>query len=401
MAPAPIISTERLANLGYYALGVETNLGAAVTPSVYIPGYKDTFETQLNLDELAQIVGVKAARYQAVMGMRSHEGVVTFQAEPNTAEYLFDMLMHQGTITPGTPNIHPFTVAPTELSKSYTMDILKGEVVHRYFGVMAQSIDIAFNKNEMRFDVDMSALGSFIVREIAAVATKKLTLKQDYDPNPTLGLVSDDLIRIMKPDGSDHLDTVVDAVDVNGVDVTMDDSCASFAAGDLVFIRAATPTYTILPPFKWSQTQFCFGVDAATALAATQTRLEQGSKWKIVHTFEKKAGADRSGAFDPANLVRTTIETQLTAKKFFDFPTDLNRFLAVGSNACVVRHYVVDPSTGTTYELRVTLNRLVQKTTKRPLEVGKIIYNEIDFEAYYNASDGQVIDVEVLNNLAS
>jgi hypothetical protein len=334
----PVPAIERIGNLGYYALSKESTPATAVIPATFLPGYKDTLETNLNLDELAPIVGVRAARYQTVMGVRSHEGILTLQAEPNTAEYIFDMLLTADVITGSTVYTHPFKAG---LSNSYTLDILKGQIVHRYFGVMAQSVDINFNKNEMRFDVDVTARGSFFVREVASVSTTTITLKTDYDPAPNKGLVQGDLVRLMKADGSSNDFVIATAgVDADGITVRLTQTAAAYAAGDFFFIRAQTPTYTLLPPFKWSQTQFCFADTATNALAAAHTPLESGSKWKITNLFENKKGADRSGSFDPTNLVRTLHECSLTVKKFFDQPADLNNFLKVNGNACVVRHYM-------------------------------------------------------------
>jgi hypothetical protein len=223
-------------------------------------------------------------------------------------------------------------------------------------------------------------------------------LKTDYDPAPNKGLVIGDLVRLMKADGS-SMDNTIATVNIDGITITVGTSAAAYAAGDFLFLRPATPSYTIKPAFLWAKTQFCFGATASAALSAAQTNVEQGSKWKLTNQFENKAGADRSGSFDPANLVRTLAECQLTIKKFFDQPGDLNTFLKVGGQACVVRHYVT--SGGNTYEFRLTLNNLIQKSAKQPLETGKIIYNEIDFEANYSTADGQLLDVKVLNALAA
>jgi hypothetical protein len=251
----------------------------------------------------------------------------------------------------------------------------------------------------MRYDVDLSALGSFKVGQIATVATTTITLDTAYDPAPTKGLVVSDVVRIMKADGSTTLDTTIATVNADGITLVLGASAAAYSAGDFIFLRLATPSLTILPPFNFARTQFQFATTASSALSAAQTNLESGSKWKLSNMFEKKGGSDRSGSFDPISLVRTMAEAQMTVKVFFDQPQDLNRFMRVTGQACVVRHYVV--SGGNTYELRVTLNNIIQKASKRPLETGKIVYNEIDYEAFYNTSDAQVYDVKVINNLAA
>jgi len=387
---------ERLGNLGYLGLAGEVTKGTPVTPTAFVPLYKETLGTDLKLDENNPIVGTKFKPYNAFMGQREHIGTIEVLAEPNTAEYFFDMLLTAGAITGVGPYTHPFTLSPTTQPKSYTIEFLKGQVVHRFWGVEAEIIEPAWDKNIMKFNITLSALGSLSVREIASVNTTTITLKTDYDQTPNKGFVVGDIVRVMKSDGSTTLDTTIGTVNADGITLVLGASAASYAAGDFIFLRSLTPSLTTVTPFEWARTQFCFASTAATALTATQTNVEQGSKWKVEHTFENKAGAHRSGSYDPVSLPRLQGVATANIKKFFDYPDELNRFLKVGGYALVIRHY-----SETGYELRITLNNIIQKINKRPLETGKLIYQEIDYDAYYNVSDGQGFDVKVINNLAA
>lgn len=389
--PTPI---ENVANIGYGALKVQSDKDVAVVPNVFFPLYKDTLGTDINADEDSPIVGQRMRIYQMFMGMRKHEGVLEVLGEPNTAEYWFDMLLKQGSITGSNPYTHPYTLDVPP--KAYTIDLLKGQLVERFWGVEAQSIEPVFDKNLTKFNIDVSARGSFIARQIATVSTTTITLDTAYDPVPNKGLVVGDLVRVMKADGSTILDTTVSSINVDGITVVLGASAAAFAPGDFIFLRAQTPSLSVLDPYLWARMEFRFADTAANALTAAQTRLEQGSKWKISHMFEKKEGSDRSGAFDPAGFPRTLGEAQITAKTFFDQPQDLNRFLRVAANACVIRMF-----SGSDKELRITLNAIRQKVSKRPLETGNIVYNEIDYEANYKTADGQGMGVSVINGIAT
>ena len=385
---------ERLGNLGYCALGVEATKGTAVTPATFLQIYKSTMNTDLKPDEDNPIAGVRSMPYQMFMGMREHTGQIDVLAEPNTAEYLFDMMLKAGGITGGAdPYTHPFT---EDLANSYTMDILKGQIVERYWGVEAEKITSSFNKNKMQFQVDISARGSFIVRKIATVSTATLTLDTGYDPSPSTGLVASDLVRIMKADGSTTLDTTVTSI-TDGVTVVLGTSAAAYAAGDFIFLRAQTPSFSVLPPFLWSRTQFQFGASASAALSATQLQLETGSKWELDHNFEKKQGADRSGSFDPASLVRLQTNANLTLKAFFDQPQILEKYLEVAkTEALVIRHF-----SGSNHELRLTFNQLNYKLDKREIDSAKIIYEELTGRPTYSTTDGQLFSVSVINALAA
>jgi hypothetical protein len=187
---------------------------------------------------------------------------------------------------------------------------------------------------------------------------------------------------------------------VTATTVTLNATAASFAAGDMLTLRPATPTLTLLAPFLWARSEFRFAADAATALSAAQTRLETGSDWTVAHDFESDDGAKRSGAFDPAALVRTQGDALLKIKKFFDTPEEIQRFNALTKRAVQVRHFVT--SGANTYELRLTINNIKARSGVKPnLETGKILYSEIDYATSYDPTDAQGMLVTVINNLAT
>jgi hypothetical protein len=390
----PNLQIEHVANTGYGALGVQSNKDVAVTPSILFPLYEDTLTTNMNPDEDSPILYQRMKIYQMFPGLRDHQGMIKALAEPNTAECWLDMLLKQGTVTGGGPYTHPYTL--DDAPNAYTIDLYKGRMVQRFWGCEAQSLAPSFDKDKCVFDVDISARGSFLVREISSVAGNILNLDTTYDPAPTKGLVVNDLIHIDKADDSTGLDSHVTAIDADGVHVTIADSPAAFGSGDLFYLRKQTLSPNTVFPFLFARTEFRYGSTAAAALSATGTKEEEGSTWKITYAFEKKTGAHRSGSFDPASLPRTLGEVQLTIKQFFDTLNDYNRFLKIAPRGAVVRMF-----SQSGYELRLTLNALVQKTAKQPLKTGGIIYNEIDYEATYNVSDGQGFSVALINNLAS
>ena len=383
---------ERIGNVGYLGMKKESTRGTAVIPDVYAPLYEETVLTNLNVDEDSPIIGSKITRFQVIMGQREHKGDVTILAEPNTAARFFDMLLYKSGTTGSNPYTHSFALNNTNNPNSYTVDIARGEIVHRFIGTEASQIGIDFDKNKMKFKISLSALKSFSVREIASVSTNVLTLTTAYDPTPTDGLVAGDLVRLFKADGS-TVDTTVSSLTSTTVTVG---SATGVATGDLIALRRATPSFTIVTPYLWARTQFCFGATAAAALSASQTRLEDGSTWTVKNMFEDDAGAKRSGAFDPAALVRTLGDVEFTTKQYFDTADDLNRFLSLTKRACVIRHY-----SESGYELRLTLNNIKAKELSSPIKSGEIIYQEITWLPSYDSVDGQAFDVKVINAISS
>ena len=396
---------EHIGVLAYAAIVKEVTKGTALTPTTYVPLYSEKMTTDIALDELLPAVGVRFKRFENVPGLRSHKGEITVLAEPNTTAQFVDMLMVAGADSGTTPvYTHPFTFQNITNPKSYTMDISTGTVVFRYMGVEASEIAPVFNNNEMRLNIKLSALKSFSVREIATVSTITLTLKTDYDNAPNVGLVVGDLVRITKASTGATLDTIIATAGVNadGITVVLSDSAAAFAAGDTISLRPATPSYgtLIATPFLWSNTQFCFGATATAALAATQTRVEQGSTWKLMNSFEKDTGSNRSGSFDPATLVRMFGDGDATIKRFFDTPDQVNNFFARKNQALVIRHFVYSGTS--TYELRITFDQINYKTGGKPsIDSSKIIYHEFDCVPVYNAANAEGASVSVINSTAT
>lgn len=384
---------ERLANTGYLALKKQSSKDTAVTPNVYVPLYEESLLTNLNLDEDNPIMGNKFARFQNIMGMRSHNGDVKVLAEPNTAGYLLDMLYTKGSTTGADPYTHPFTLSNVTDPNAYTVDIARGQIVFRFIGVEASQLGIEFDENKMLFNIAMSARKALSVVKISGNTTGTLVLYTDYDPAPTTGFVVNDLVRIFKADGS-VVDTTVSSI-TDGTTIVVA-SATGVADGDYMALRAATPSYSLLTPFMWGRTEFRFGASASAALSASQTRIETGSVYTLMHNMEDVEGAKRSGSFDPAGFPRTQGDVELTTKIFFDTPEDLARFMAVSKRSLVIRHF-----SGTAHELRVTLNNINIKEHNINDNSGEIIYAEIVWSPRYDTSDGQAMDVKVINAVSS
>lgn len=388
---------ERLSNLGYLGVVKETTKGVALTPTDFIPLYDESMTTAGNFVDQAPIYGNKFKTYATLQGQRSHKGDITVIAEPNTIARLVDTLMTRTSTTGAGPYVHTYAFSNTTNPNSVTLDISTGNVVSRYWGVEASKFAPVWNANEMQAKFTVSALGSFQGREIASVTTTTLTLKTDYDPTPNKGLVIGDLVRIYKQSTGATLDTTIATVNADGITITIGISAASFAAGDMIYLRPATPTLVLQPSFLWSKTFFQAGATAAASLTASQLRVETGSSFEVMHSFESDSGAERSGAFDPAALVRTTGDANLSIKRFFDNPDDITLFNNLAKTSWTIRHY-----SGATnqYELRVVFNNVKTDGVVVPdLKAQGIVYSDLKYHPVYDATDAQAVILVIVNNL--
>ena len=394
---------ERIGVLGYAGLAIETTPGVAATPTDFIPFVNISLDTDTQLDDDTAAFGVYHDIYQVNRGMRAHTGTAEFIAEPNTAAKLANMIATVGSSTGSGPYTWPFTMSAA--TGSYTIDKSSGNIVERFFGCKIEKISPKFDKSQMRFTCDISALGSWRGRQIASVSGSgpySVVLDTFYDPSPTTGLVVGDLIRFYDTSGGTGYtaDATIATITNGTTFTTTTNPTAAIGAGDYVHLRPATPSVSTLvnQTFLWPKSQYCFGATASAALSATQTRLESGSTWEIEHPFNDKKGEERSGAFDPAALVRLPPKPTFKIKKFFDTPEDLQNWLQVAKTACVIRHFA---GPANQYEFRVTFNNLRVKSLKTTIDAKKIIYAEIELIPTWDTGDVAAMSITVINNIAS
>lgn len=396
---------EKIADLGYCLVGKQTAADTAVTPSVQIPLVSKDIYTDMNFDDEIAILGNRAARQALIGGQRMHQGSIEALAEPNTIAYLVAMLLKKGTTTGGGPYTHPFTV--DEPANSWTFDFAANDMVQRFWGVKAGNMSASFNDNKMHVNMDISALGSFITREISSTSGASspytISLKTNYDENPTKGLVASDVMRAYDVSEGTFVDFAVQGI-TDETDITTTTDITALEDGDIIFLRKQTPSNSLLYPFTFSRTEFCFADTAANALSATHTPLETGSTFSIDFPLVNAGGEHRSGAKDPSALVKGLIDAEVNVLKTFMKENadvlDTNRFLTIGDRALVIRCYS-EAVSGTNTELRLTLNTVNWRENPIQMDAGELVIAEGVMVPSYNKTDGQVLDVKVINNVSS
>jgi hypothetical protein len=380
---------------GYIALKKQVDANTPATPTVYCPYYSQGVTTDPHFMSDEPIYGRRFKRLQTLQAIRSHGGQVVVMAEPDSAPLWHDMTMAQvGSDATNNPIFrYDFGESITVDPIYYTMDISYGSYVERFWGVGAEKITYGWNGEKMQYTLDTAGLGSFNGREVASISTTAVTLKTDYDPAPTKGLVVNDLVKIIKADGT-TTNFTVSAVTSDTV-VTLSATAAAFAAGDMLVLRPASPTLSFKTPFLWPRTQFYFAADAATALTNSSTttnqqRLDVGTEISIMNSFDNAEGTKRSGAFDPASLPRTVYDAEIKIKTFLDNPEKIKDWNALRKKAMIMRCF-----SGTGYEMRVTVNNMVALTNDHPTESMAIIYHEFAYQPNFDTTDNQAFGVSI------
>jgi hypothetical protein len=395
---------ERVGNSGYIAFGTEATKGTGVTPTVFAFLDNETMTSSYNLEDQTPIAGIPIETFQILPGMRDHKGEIEIVAEPNTALEICDMLLTRGSVSGGGPYTWPFTISATTNPKSKTIDISTGNVVKRFVGCEASKLVPAFSKNQLNLKASISALGSFQGGVLASTPTGTgpytVVFDTTYDQVPTRCLVVGDLIRFYKASTGVTIDATVASI-TNGTTITTATNVTTMAAGDIMHLRPATASYTVVAPFLWTNTFFGFGATAAAALTAAtfanQTRVEQSSAWEIDYPFESDNGSQRSGSADPASLIRFPAKAGLTIKKFFDTPDDVINFNEQNKTACVIRHISVVGAN--TYELRVTLNHIKTDDPLPKIKSKAVNYSSIKFHPQWDTTDSQLAALTLITSI--
>ena len=400
--PTSLNQTEKLAGLGYLALKLEAEKGTPLTPDTFVPLYSEDMAINVNLDEDSPIVGIREARYQSFLGQEDYKGSVKILAEPKTLPHFLNMILKKGSTTGSdvTGYTHPFTLGDSV--KSYTIEFLKGGIPFRFFGVEARTVSPSFEENKMVMDVALSALGCFSTVKIKSASSTTVVLEDGERPDPTKGLTTNDSLRLYDVDAMTYEDVTISVIDADGKTLTVSSISGTYIEGDLAWLAPLTASYTIVAPFSWARTEFCFGANAAAALSATQTRIEKGSLWTLLHNLEADEGANRSGSFRPESLIRTQGDMEITLKKFFKDGQEQNRFLQHLSRALVVKHFspAHAGSDLTEAEVIVTVNEYNVKENTVPLNTGEILYNNLVLSPKYKTAETQMFDIKVVNSLA-
>lgn len=384
----------------------ETTKGVAVTPNVYVPVYSESLTTDIGLISDGPAFGRRLARYQSLQGNRSHKGSLKVMAEPNSASRFLDMVATKTATTGANPYTHTYGESITTDPNSYTIDVPKGVYVVRFMGVEASKLAISWNEGKMEFDLDVSGLKSFYPREIASqsgAGPYTITLKTDYDPNPTTGLVVGDAIKFYDVSANSYITATVATIP-NGTTFTTATNPTLIAAGDMMMLAPATPSLSILTPFLQGKTQYFFAADAATAFTnsstpSNQTRLEPGTEITLMNPFANDTGEERSGDFDPASLIRADgFDMSFKPTVFLDTPEKAREWSSLAKRAMVMRSY-----SGATnqYELRVTINNMKSRTNETNGESQKVLYHSFDYQIDYDTTDTQAFDWKAINAVAT
>jgi hypothetical protein len=395
---------ERIGNLGYAAFAPEATPGAPATPTHFTLLMDESLSTDPNLQTQEPAFGSKSEVFAVLPGLRDHKGDITIVAEPNTLTHLLNIFLTAGAQSGSGPYTQQFDHSGN--SKTGTLDISTGNVVKRFGGVVASKLVPVWNKNELHIKASLSALKSFqgnLITSVSGSGPYTVNLDALYDTQPAGLLVAGDLIRFYNPTDGSTVDAVVATVDTNKQYITTTTNVSTFGSGTCVmYLRPQTVALNTLQTFLWSNTQFCFGATASAALAASQTRVEQGSNWELNHNLNDDNGESRSGSADPASLIRTTVNGATNIKRFFDTPEDLIAMQQQSKSALAIHHYAGAPVAGAfPYDFCIVYHHLKTNDPMPNIQPKKVNYGSIKYLPQHDQTDGVMFHVFTKSTVSS
>lgn len=393
-----------LSDKGYLAIKKQTDATTPVIPTVFVPLIEEDMKVDPKNERVKQIVGIDWVSNKVLQGQREVGGSITILADPDNLGYFLDMLLKKGTTT-GSGSVgytQPFTV---DTPNYYTIDVLRGNAVHRYVGCQITKAELSFKDGHLQIKADIIGRQSFTYATLKTALTgagmTSVVFDESFDPEPALGLVAGDVIGVQAADGS-FTNVTIASIPSNKKSITMSSTTVTASAGALIRLNAQTPSYaTLKKPFRFGQMLVGFGADqsAAAANVASYALATPVDELKLTidrNIIRRKA----SGKNDALTLIGNG-DAELTIKKLFEDTASQQQWLDRAKKACVI--LITGDNIATTYYCSLTINLYNIKPSdhSNKLSKGDYIYDETKFMVEYDDSASKSLDISLVNTLAS
>lgn len=392
-----------LSDKAYMAIGKQTDANTPVIPSVFVPILEEDLSSDPNNERVKQIVGINWKSNLILQGIRKHSGKVKILAHPEMVGHFLNMTLKKGETTgdAATGYTHPFTV---DESSYYTIEILKGNAVHRFIGCKIDKLSLGVDGGNLVIDADIIANAKLnygtLKTALTGAGMVSVVFDEKYDPEPCFGLVATDVIQVWN--NGVATDVVVASVAADKKSITCSATTVTGSQGALITLKAQTPSYSDLKrPFKLGQCLLGLGADITAALSAA------GAYATATPVDELKLDLDNaivernaSGKNDPV-LLPGIPDATLTLKKLFERAEDIQQLYDIAKKACVLIFTGDEIATGVYAKLTIKLYNIKPKKVDNKTKVGEYVYDESEFYVEYDNSDAKAVEITLLNDVAS
>lgn len=392
-----------LSDNAYLAIGEETTAGIAVIPSNFVPLISESVKTIANHSADRRMKGIDWKATGILRGNRTHEGDIVILGDPDTLGHVLNMVMNKASDAGTTPTYtHTFNVgAPS----SYTFEIKKGQYAQRYFGVYVEKVKIEFVDGQMQLTISISAMGQVGVLSLGVALSGAGTtalFDDEYDINPSRGLVANDVVAIGLTAGGF---TNVTVLTVTNLGVTYTSASLTAAVGNVCYLVPQTPSFaTLSDPFYFGNVLAGFGASATAAATAAGARATATAIYDLTITITnnlfKQNGSSR---FDPVAIMVGTKECQIALKQLFQTPAQKQAWQdrVKQSLVLIITGKMTDTAMTAPEKLTLTFNNVKMTDYNNPIKVGDFIMDDETFEVLYDTSDSQAMQAVLINKTAA
>jgi len=390
-----------LSDLAYLAVKPQASPDTPVIPTIHFPLVSESIEVEPNIEADRRMMGLDWKSNDVLKGARQISGDLVVLGDVNVMAHIFNMMHLKGSTTGnGTDGYtHPFGNGEGD---QYTIEVPRGSYAVRYWGVRGDSLVLNFVDYKLQATLTIKALGVFESATIAVALTgagmTSAKLKQDGILEPNKGLIVGDVIII----GSTEV--TLTSVNADGITVGFASTSITASVGDAVYLKKQTPSFgTQLKPLFLNDVLVGIGADssAADTSAASKTTAIPCSDIEI--EFKNNLlEAMQSGITGAGQLLNQVRECQVRVNRLFETPDQQRKWLEMLKQAMtiVMRGQFIKSDFTTWQLLTLKFNRIKLTDNKNELKTGEYVFDEQEFEALYDTSDGVAFTATIVNTIA-
>ena len=384
---------------GYLAIGVQTDVNTAVVPDVFIPLIEEDISSDPNNERVDQIVGKDWKSNLILQGERTSGGTIKINADPENLGHLLNMTIKKGSTTGDAKGYtHPFTVDEGDF---YTVEILKGNYVHRLVGCRIKKLSLSFDSGMLKADAEIVSKAKFnygtLKTGLTGAEQESVVFDEDFDPEPCNGLVAGDKIQTWVSGVA--TDITVATVAANKKSITCEKTTVTASAGALITLKKQTPTYTALQrPFRFGQMLVGIGANetASTSNAASYTTATPVDE--LTFEFDNATEEHHASGNNNPLLLGGVPDANVKVKKLFETAEDVQQWNDIAKKAMTVIITGDEVGTDGTYSsLTIKLYNIKPSKASNKISVGEYIYDETEFYAEYDDTVSKAVEASLVN----
>jgi len=386
---------------GYLAIGVQVDATTPVIPDVFVPLIEEGLTSDPNNERVEQIVGINWKSNLILQGNRTSGGTLKINADPDSLGHFLNMTMAKGSTT-GTADgyTHPFTI---DTAKYYTIDILKGNYIHRFVGCQISKLGFAFENGNLQLTAEVMAKSKFnygtVKTALAGAGEVAVVFDELFDPEPCKGLVAGDVIQTWVAGVA--TDIIIATVSADHKSITCAATEVTAGIGSLITLKKQTASYSTLQrPFRLGQALLGVGADetAATANAGSYALATPTDEIALdIDTAIEERFA--SGDNDPI-LLAGIPDATLVLKKLFELAEDVQQWNDITKKAITIIMTGDEIANGTYASLTIKLHNVKPSKVDNKLNVGDYVYDETEFMVEYDDTDSIAMEISLVNATA-